>query len=81
MRAEVGDPAFGILTGPFLDAAFHTTSWEITFRILDDGFAYTQTTTLQVHGQEEPFAHNDANRLIRVGDVPLNPLAGGPSVP
>lgn len=81
MRAEVGDPAFGILTGPFLDAAFHTTSWEITFRILDDGFAYTQTTTLQVHGQKEPFAHNDANRLTRVGDVPLNPLAGGPSVP
>ncbi|MBI1351633.1 MAG: DUF1794 domain-containing protein [Actinomycetales bacterium] len=81
LRAEVGDAAFGIVTGPFLDAAFHTTSWEITFRILDDGFAYLQTTMLEVHGQPEPFAHTDANRLTRVCDVPPNPLAGGPSVP
>lgn len=80
LRAEVGDPSFGILTGPFLDAAFHTTSWEITFRILDGGFAYLQTTMLRVHGQAEPFAHTDANRLTRVGDVPANPLAGGVSI-
>lgn len=79
LRAEVGDPHFGIVTGPFLDAAFHTTDWEITFRLLDDGFAYSQTTTLVVHGQEQPFAHVDANRLTRVSGPTPNPLAGGPN--
>jgi hypothetical protein len=68
LRAAVGESAFGILTGPFLDAAFHTVSWEITFRMTDGGFAYQQTTVLQVHGREEPFRHTDANVLTRVGD-------------
>lgn len=77
LRAEVGDPHAGIITGPFLDAAFHTTSWEITFRMRDGGLAYMQTTTLQVHGQDEPFAHTDANRLTRVGEPTPNPLAAG----
>jgi hypothetical protein len=77
LRAAVGDPHFGIITNPFLDAAFHTTAWEITFRVLDDGLAYTQTTTLQVHGDAEPFAHQDANRLVRVGPSQPNPLAAG----
>jgi hypothetical protein len=75
LRACVGDPHFGIVTGPFLDAAFHTTSWEITFRVLDDGLAYKQTTTLMVHGQDAPFAHTDANRLERVAPPAPNPLA------
>jgi hypothetical protein len=78
LRACVGDPNFGIVTGPFLDAAFHTTDWEITFRVLDDGLAYKQTTTLIVHGQAEPFAHTDANWLVRVAAPRPNPLAPVP---
>lgn len=75
LRAEVGDPHFGIVTGPFLDAAFHTSAWEITFRVRDGQLAYMQTTTLHVHGQDEPFAHTDANRLARVAAPTPNPLA------
>jgi hypothetical protein len=75
LTARVGDPHFGIVTGPFLDAAFHTTAWEITFRVLDDGLAYRQTTTLMVHGRDEPFSHTDANRLTRVDEPKANPLA------
>lgn len=77
LRAEVGDPHFGIVTAPFLDAAFHTTAWEITFRVSERGLAYMQTTTLQVHGQDEPFPHTDANRLTRVEEPIPNPLARG----
>lgn len=82
LRAEAGDPHFGISTAPFLDAAFHTSAWEVTFRSMDaQTFSYRQTTTLHVHGQDEPFAHTDANVLTRVAAPTLNPLAGGPSVP
>lgn len=76
LRADVGDPHAGIVTGDFLDAAFHTSAWEITFRIRDDAFAYSQTTTLHVHGQGEPFAHTDANRMTRVAAPTPNPMAG-----
>ena len=76
LRAAVGDPNFGIVTGPFLDAAFHTTAWEITFRVGDDDtWAYRQTTTLEVHGRTGAFDHTDANRLVRVGPPVPNPLA------
>ena len=76
LRAVVGDPHFGISTAPFLDAAFHTPSWEITFRIVDaEHIAYFQTTMLAVHGQEELFAHTDANRLHRVAAPAANPAS------
>jgi hypothetical protein len=78
LRATVGDPNFGIVTGPFLDAAFHTTAWEITFRVVDaHTVVYRQTTTMQVLGQDGPFAHTDANRLVRVAAPTPNPLAAG----
>jgi len=67
LRAEVGDPHAGIVTGPFLDYAFHTTSWEITFRITDnDNWAYKQSTMLDVHGREPAFNHTDACALTRI---------------
>lgn len=82
LSASEDDPNFGIRSAPFLQAAFRTSAWEITFRMRDaDSFAYRQTTTLHVHGQPEPFAHNDANVLTRIAAPALNPLAGGPSVP
>ena len=82
LSASQGDPNFGISSAPFLEAAFRTSAWEITFRLRDaDSFAYRQTTTLHVHGEQDPFAHVDANVLTRISGPVLNPLAGGPSVP
>jgi hypothetical protein len=77
LRATVGDPHFGIVTGPFLDAAFHTTAWEITFTVAGaHSLSYQQTTTIEVHGQG-PMAHTDTNQLIRVEAPTPNPLAAG----
>ncbi|MDI1288762.1 MAG: heme-binding beta-barrel domain-containing protein, partial [bacterium] len=76
LRATAGDPNFGISTNPFLDEAFHTSSWEITFRIGTDGtWAYEQVTMLDVLGQDEPFAHRDTSILTRTGPARPNPLA------
>jgi hypothetical protein len=77
LRADVGHPAAGILTNPWMDSHFHTTSWEISFKINGaDSFSYAQTTTLHVAGQDEPFAHRDSATLPRVAVAPPNPLAG-----
>ncbi|MCF8526103.1 MAG: heme-binding beta-barrel domain-containing protein [Candidatus Nanopelagicales bacterium] len=82
LSAAVDDPHFGISSAPFLQEAFRTSAWEVTFDFLgEDSFAYRQTTTLHVHGQDAPFAHTDANVLNRVGPAELNPLAGGPTAP
>jgi hypothetical protein len=77
LRASVADPHFGICTSPFLDHAFHTPSWEITFRFgADDTWSYEQITMLEVMGQG-PFEHVDSNSLTRVADPTPNPLAAG----
>ena len=77
LRAEVGDPAAGILTNPWMDSHFHTTSWEITFTVHGaDSISYAQTTTLHISDQAEPFAHRDSARLTRVSPAQRNPLAG-----
>lgn len=78
LSAREGDPNFAITSAPFLQAAFRTSAWDIEFRVKGDQLAYTQTTTLHPHGDAQPFAHTDANILTRVGQVPANPLAGGP---
>lgn len=76
LRAAVDDPHAGIVSNPFLDYAFHTTSWEVTFDVRADGsLRYSQTTTLDVHGRESGFAHTDANLLQRVAPPEPNPLA------
>lgn len=75
LRASVDDPHFGISTSPFLDHAFHTTAWQIMFRIgADDTWSYEQVTTLEVAGQGT-FEHVDSNTLSRVGAPTPNPLA------
>lgn len=75
LRARADDPCFGICSNPFLEAAFRTTAWDITFTIEnDDCWRYEQVTTLVVRGQG-PFEHRDSNRLVRVGPPVPNPLA------
>jgi hypothetical protein len=75
LRADVGQPASGILTNPWLDDHFHTLSWEISFTSSSaDSLAYAQTTMLQVSGQQEPFAHRDSATLSRSAHAVPNPL-------
>lgn len=77
LTATRGRTDFGISSGPFLEQAFTTESWQITFFIdSEDQWRYEQTTTLLVHGKE-PFAHTDRNTLVRTGAAEPNPLAAG----
>ena len=76
VRATAGDPHFGILSNPFLDAGFHTVSFEMTVTIHDDNtWSYRQDALLQVADRDEPFHHRDANTLQRIGPPAANPLA------
>ena len=76
LRASEDDVHFGIRTSPFLDYAFHTTAWEITFRFgKDDTWSYEQVTYLDVKGQAPGFEHRDTNSLTRVAPPTPNPLA------
>lgn len=76
LAAERGSTEFGISSGPFLERAFTTQRWQITFFIdSKDQWRYEQTTTLLVHGRER-FEHTDANTLVRTGLALPNPLAG-----
>lgn len=75
LRARADDSCFRISSNPFLEAAFRTTAWDITFTIEDDNcWRYEQVTTLVVSGQG-PFEHRDSNRLVRVEPPEPNPLA------
>jgi len=76
VRAELGSRTFGTCSGPFLDEAFRTLSYEITITVNDDGtFTYEQDTVLQVAGRPEPFHHTDRNTLHRVAPPTPNPAA------
>lgn len=76
VSAHAGDPHFGILTNPFLDYGFHTVSFTMTVTVETDGeWSYEEDTVLTVRGRPEPFHHTDRNRLRRVADAVLNPLA------
>ncbi len=77
LRAEAGSPDSGIVSNPWLDENFRTSSWEITFKILDDDrWTYAQDTTLHIPGQASPFAHRDSGTLQRTGAAQPNPLLG-----
>jgi hypothetical protein len=80
LRADETDRYSGISSNDFLDHAFCTPSWTITFRIRPgDTWAYSQTTILDVRGRG-PFEHTDAGLLTRVGPPVPNPLAAqGPA--
>ncbi|KAI9006799.1 hypothetical protein DFJ74DRAFT_712151 [Hyaloraphidium curvatum] len=74
-KASQADPHAGILSNDFLDKAFKTTAWEMTFEVgPGDSWGYTQTTTLVMEGRGE-FPHTDASRLTRIAPPRLNPLA------
>jgi hypothetical protein len=67
LRAEAGDPAYGILSNPFLTGAANTTGYEVTIALRGDGSVeYRSTTTVAHRRVTEPVAHTDRNVLRRV---------------
>ncbi len=77
VAAQRGDTAFGIASGPFLEHAYRTLSFEMTVTIVSDSeWSYEETTVLEVLGRDTPFLHTDRNTLKKVADPTPNPMAG-----
>jgi hypothetical protein len=77
VRAAVGSEVYGILSNPFLDAAFRTLSYRMDVQVHPDGtWSYEEEGVLQIPDRSEPFSHIDRNTLTRVADPTPNPLAG-----
>ena len=76
LEAARGALGNGILSNPFLDYAFQTTSWTIEVTMHADGtWSYEQDTVLIVPGLAAPFHHTDRNTLRKIGEPTPNPLA------
>ncbi len=76
LHAEIGSELFGIVSNPFLDRAFRTTSYRIQVRThSDDSWSYEEEGIMEIPGRDEPFRHIDRNTLRRVAAPTPNPLA------
>ncbi len=76
MRAAVGSEVYGILSNPFLDAKFRTTSYRMHVTVHPDGtWSYEEEGVLDIPGLDEPFSHIDRNTLTRIALPTPNPLA------
>jgi len=76
LSAVRGNTTNGIISGPFLEHAFKTVSYDVTVTINGDGtWSYDQDTVLVIPGQAEPFHHTDRAVLRKVGEPTPNPLA------
>ena len=74
LRAERGNMVNGICSNPFLEEAFLTKSWKITFTFHEDGtFSYEQVTKLEIPGVKGEFEHTDTNRLQMIEAPRPNP--------
>jgi hypothetical protein len=78
VTASLGSETYGILSNPFLDAAFRTLSFRLRVTVQHDGtWSYEEDTVMQLPDRDEPFHHIDRNTLTRIGDPTPNPLAQG----
>jgi hypothetical protein len=76
VRAELGSGIYGILSNPFLDAAFRTVSFTMEVTVHPDGtWSYEEDTVLEIPDRNEPFSHTDRNTLHRIAAPTPNPLA------
>jgi hypothetical protein len=76
LTANLGSPTYGILSNPFLDTNFKTTSYRIKVTLGDDGtWSYEEEGMLEIPGRDEPFSHTDRNTLTRIAPATPNPLA------
>jgi hypothetical protein len=75
LTATVGLETYGILSNPFLDAAFRTESFRIRVTVNPDStWSYEEETMLRIPGLDKLFAHTDRNTLTRVAGPEPNPL-------
>jgi hypothetical protein len=75
VAAAHGSLVSGIISIPFLEEHFTTTSFSMDVTIHDDSsWSYAQDTVLQISGRHEPFHHTDVHRLARVADPLPNPI-------
>jgi hypothetical protein len=78
LTAAVGSETYGIVSNPFLDTAFRTTSYRIEVQVNGDGtWSYEEECQLVMPGVAAPFPHTDRNTLTRVAAPEPNPLARG----
>lgn len=76
VAATLGSETFGILSNPFLDAAFRTVSFRMRVTVHDDRtWSYEEHAELSVRGRDGLVDHVDRNTLTRVGEPSPNPLA------
>jgi hypothetical protein len=76
LTAAAGSAVNSIVSNPFLERAFRTTSYRIHVTINDDGtWSYEEEGVLEIPGRADPFHHVDHNTLSRVGPPVPNPLA------
>jgi hypothetical protein len=76
VTASVGTELHGILSNPFLDRAFRTSSYRMHVVVNDDGtWSYEEEGVLEIPGVAEPFSHIDSNTLTRTAPPVPNPLA------
>lgn len=74
VKATLGSPTAGIVSGPFLDENFRTTEYTCTFTLNRDGtLSYEQDTVIEIAGRKEPFHHTDRNTLRKMADALPNP--------
>ncbi|HUO96878.1 MAG TPA: heme-binding beta-barrel domain-containing protein [Steroidobacteraceae bacterium] len=76
LKARRGTTENGIVSGPFLDAAFTTLEYRIVVSIEgEDRWSYDEDTVIQIKGRSAPFHHRDRSTLTRVAAPVPNPLA------
>jgi hypothetical protein len=76
--ASEGEAYYGILSNPFLEAAFRTLSFRIRVTAHDDDtWTYDEDTVLKIPDRTEPFHHTDTNTMTRVAQPTPNPLMAG----
>ena len=76
LHAAIGSETYGIVSNPFLDRAFRTTSYRIHVQAHADGtWSYEEEGIMEIPGRDEPFRHIDGNTLHRIAAPTPNPLA------
>lgn len=76
VEAKVGSQIYGILSNPFVDRAFRTTSFKMKVTVNADGtWTYDEETLLEIPGRTEPYVHRDSNTMTRVEAATPNPMA------
>lgn len=67
LKAEVGDPVYGISSNPFLDKEFKSVRYDLKIEQIDeDTLRYDEDTQILIKGQTEVFHHTEKNILKRV---------------